>query len=136
MIFIYTYDSKGNKIVDKTNYSKVAVKVYDDIVDRSQFRPDSEQTRIFQLTGSGSQGNPSYDKEEPSDIAVMIRSGKFDKAEVANIMRNRADEFAKENDNAKKEKMAKELKEVNDARQAFLDQKTGFTGVPQSKVGE
>lgn len=136
MFYVYTFDSKGNKIVDVTDYSRVAKKIYDDIVDRSQFRPDSEQTRIFQLTGSGAQGKPSYDSEEPSDIAVMIRSGKFDKAEVANIMRNRADEFAKENDSKKADKKAKELQELNDARQAFLDQKTGFTGVPQSKVGE
>lgn len=61
---------------------------YDDPVDRSQFRPDSEQVRAFRLTGSGSNLSPLYDKEDspPSDLEVQLRSGKFDKAEVSQIL--------------------------------------------------
>lgn len=61
---------------------------YDDPVDRSQFRPDSEQVRAFRLTGSGSNLSPLYDKEDnlPSDLEVQLRSGKLDKAEVSQIL--------------------------------------------------
>lgn len=61
---------------------------YDDPVDRSQFRPDSEQVRAFRLTGSGSNLTPLYDDESnpPSDLEVQLRSGKFDKAEVSQIL--------------------------------------------------
>lgn len=61
---------------------------YDDPVDRSQFRPDSEQVRAFRLTGSGSNLTPLYDDESnpPSDLEVQLRSGKLDKAEVSQIL--------------------------------------------------
>lgn len=61
---------------------------YDDPVDRSQFRPDSEQVRAFRLTGSGSNLSPLYDNEDnpPSDLEVQLRSGKLDKAEVSQIL--------------------------------------------------
>lgn len=130
MKYVFTYKN-GDKIHCDDDFVSVHSLEYDDIVDRSQFRPDSEQTRIFELTGSGSTGNPQYDTYDVSDIAVKIRSGKFDKAEVANIMRNRADEFKNENDKALKDKAQKELETISKARQDYLDKVTGFKGAPQ-----
>lgn len=63
---------------------------YDDPVDRTQFRPDSEQVRAFHLTGAGSNSTPIYDKEEPSNLVVAMRSGKLDKAEISQIMQSKS----------------------------------------------
>ena len=45
---------------------------YDDIVDRSQFRPDSENVRLFRLSGQGSEGTPVYDSEYPFAFSVAF----------------------------------------------------------------
>lgn len=91
---------------------------YDDPVDRSQFRPDSEQVRAFQLTGSGSNSTPLYDNpdEMPSDLAVMLRSGRFDKAEVSKIMQNMTPEL---------EENIKSLKEAYDVALASKTESAG-----------
>lgn len=77
---------------------------YDDPVDRSQFRPDSEQVRAFRLTGSGSNLTPLYDDESnpPSDLEVQLRSGKLDKAEVSQILQ------------IKSKKVREDLKQLQD----------------------
>lgn len=65
---------------------------YDDPVDRTQFRPDSEQVRAFHMTGAGSNTTPVYDDDNnmPSDLIVAMRSGKLDKAEISQIMQSKS----------------------------------------------
>lgn len=102
----------------------------DSVVDYASFRPDNEEERIFRLTGQGGNGNiGKYDKEEsmPSDLIVKIRQGKMDKAEVQQVLENKKEEYK---ESKKKEKL-EEAKRIEEARQEFLDKKTGFEGKPQ-----
>lgn len=108
--------------------------VYDDIVDRSSFRPDSEQVRQFHLSGSGSISQPVYDNPDklPTDLEIAIRSGKLDKAEISQLEQVKAAEVEQSITKAKKDKAVKEAEDISKARQEYLDKATGFTGVPQS----
>lgn len=135
MSFIsYSVDSNGchkrNFVSSLPNNGSI---VYDDPVDRSSFRPDSEQVRLFHMTGQGSTGNPVYDdKELPTDLEVKIRSGKLDKAEISQLQQQKKEEVKEAADSAKKEKKQKELESVNNARQEYLDKATGFKGSEQN----
>ena len=108
---------------------------YDDVVDRSTFRPDSESVRQSVLSGSGFGLKGVYDdpSELPSDLEVSIRSGKLDKAEVSQIIikktRNAKDSVNKEREAA----LIAEKERIVEARQEFLDKATGFKGAtPES----
>jgi len=127
-------DENGKSFRFKIPLPSSASIVYDDIVDRSSFRPDSEQVRQFHLSGSGSVGQPVYDDSDnlPTDLEVAIRSGKLDKAEISQLQQIKADEIDKSVTKAKKIKAIKEAEDVSKARQDYLDKATGFTGVPQS----
>lgn len=127
-------DETGKSFRFKTPLPSTASIIYDDIVDRSSFRPDSEQVRQFHLSGSGSVGQPVYDDSDnlPTDLEVAIRSGKLDKAEISQLQQIKADEIDKSVTKAKKIKAIKEAEDVSKARQDYLDKATGFTGVPQS----
>lgn len=106
--------------------------VYDDVVDRSQFRPDSENIRNQLLSNSGVSAIGSYDDPDnpPDDIEVSIRTGKFDKVEVNNIMRSKIIDWQKENSNKKADELKKQVESVSKARQDYLDKMTGFKGMP------
>lgn len=111
---------------------------YDDPVDRSTFRPDSEEVRAFHMTGQGSNSNPVYDSDSsdtmPSDLEVLIRSGKLDKAEISQIQQQKAKELEETaSENLKKQKL-KEVEEVAKARQDYLDKATGFKGSDQTQT--
>lgn len=121
--------SRGSvSVIDNKN------KVYDDVVDRSSFRPDSEHVRAFQLTGSGAVGSPQYDEhpEDVSQLELEIRSGKLDKAEISQLQKIKFKEAEEATSKAKAEKVAKETEKINKARQDYLDEATGFKGSPQS----
>lgn len=107
----------------------------DDIVDKSEFRPDSETIRGMKLSaGSGLTDNGLYDYPEGKipDVdtvtpeLVALRNGLLDKADVQKLSQE-ADEALKESmSNAEKEKLLAEKEAINNARQSFLDEQTGF----------
>ena len=108
---------------------------YDDPVDRSQFRPDSEQVRMFRMNGGGSNGTPVYDDgDTPTDLEVQIRSGKLDKAEISQLQLKRQEEVKENISSAKKEKAEKEAEKEAKARQEYLDKATGFKGSNQTET--
>lgn len=117
----YFVDSEGNK--QATKFEERATPKYDSIVDYSSFRPDKEEERIARITGEGGKIG-RYDTEEkiPSDLIVDIRQGKYDRAEVQELVKQKGEELEKQQKDA-----------IIEARQDFLDQKTGFTGQPQDK---
>ena len=127
-------DENGKSFRFKIPLPSPASIVYDDIVDRSSFRPDSEQVRQFHLSGSGSINQPVYDKPDslPTDLEIAIRSGKLDKAEISQLEQAKAAEVEQSITKAKKDKAVKEAEDISKARQEYLDKATGFTGVPQS----
>ena len=79
--------SNGKTCELKSYINKISPPSYDSVVDRSQFRPDSEQVRLFHLSGQGSTNvNLVYDEgRKPSDLEVKLRQGQFDKAEVSQL---------------------------------------------------
>lgn len=111
--------------------------VYDKVVDDSQFRPDSENVRSFQLTGSGSIGIPQYDEhpEEVTQTELEIRSGRLDKAEISQLKQIREKELNETHEEFKKEKAAERLEKENKARQDYIDKATGFKGNQSSAKG-
>lgn len=114
--------------------TEVKVIDYDDVVDRSQFRPDSENIRNKTLSNLGAGAmNGVYDDDPDSvtDEEVAIRSGKLDRTEIQRIIDNKVKEYSDENIENAKKKEADRLKKLNDARQDYLDAKTGFMGLPQ-----
>lgn len=115
----------------------VKVVKYDKVVDRSHFRPDAEGVRL-QSSGQGSVSKPVFDSDlknnPPSNLEVSLRSGKFDKAEVSQMIlqENRKAEQASK-DAAEKRALDKKQK-IIDARQEFLDKATGFKGSDQNST--
>lgn len=109
--------------------------VYDDVVDRSQFRPDSENIRNKTLSSVGGSYNGVYDDnpDEVTNEEVLIRSGKLDRTEIQNIINSKVDEYSEQNEKAKQQKELDEVAKLNKARQDFLDVKTGFVGIPQGE---
>lgn len=125
--------NNGVKSLSSYDFTSVPTVKYDDVVDRSQFRPDSEQVRNFGLTGSGSNGQGAYDNDNiPSDDVVRVRSGKLDRTEVAKLLEQSVNNGVKQTNELEKRKVEKAKQDLIDARQDYLDKATGFKGSPQS----
>ncbi len=117
-------------VVKQVDYSTSFVTpVYDDVVDRSAWSPcsDSMANRVASVKG-GASGSGVYDDADnlPSDLEVMIRSGKLDKAEVDLAIKKFVDDAKKEADEKKKADDMANAQKVADARQAYLDNALGF----------
>lgn len=103
--------------------------VFDDVVDRSSFRPNSENVRQSVLSGSGFVEKGVFDdmQNPPSDIQVLIRSGKLDKAEIDDYIRSESerlnDEIDKENKSAE---LKKELDKITSSVQDNAEQNIGI----------
>lgn len=85
---------KFGEIINNWKSLKVDYSNVPDIVDRASFRPDSEAVRALKYRPSdGSVGNPMYDyvdgkipKNDPvSNDIVLLRSGRYDKAEIDKV---------------------------------------------------
>lgn len=103
--------------------------IFDDVVDRSSFRPNSENVRQSVLSGSGFIEKGVFDdmQNPPSDIQVLIRSGKLDKAEIDDYIRSESerlnDEIDKENKSAE---LKKELDKITSSVQDNAEQNIGI----------
>lgn len=98
---------------------------YDDILDKSSFKPDSENMRLQSLTGAGGKVGV-FDTDIPSDLAVQIRSGKFDRAEIAQKIKEASEKLSDDVNSELSDIEAKKLSDIQKARQDYLDSKTGF----------
>lgn len=103
--------------------------VFDDVVDRSSFRPNSENVRQSVLSGSGFVEKGVFDdmQNPPSDVQVLIRSGKLDKAEIDDYVRSESerlnDEIDKENKSAE---LKRELDKITSSVQDNTEQNVGI----------
>ena len=101
-------------------YKPVSFKGILSVTDKSSFRPDNENVRAFKSTMVGDGSVPSYDypdgkvtkDNEVSDLIVAIRSGKLDKAEVAQIRDAILNQAESDADKAHTEKVIKAMDEV------------------------
>lgn len=125
-IFSRRWDSSACFYLDSVEFGPKLIE-YDDIVDTSTFIPDSENVRAASLSGAGGKKGVYDDVENlPSDLAVRIRSGKLDRAEIAQELEKAKENVLNEVDNIEKDNLAKKAAEIAKARQDYLDSKTGF----------
>lgn len=123
----FFYDTAGNVVVLNFDNS-VPIPKYDDVVDRSTFRPNSEAIRQSVISGSGFTSRGIFDdpNNPPSDVAVLVRSGKLDRAEVDDYLRMEESRVAKEADEAiKKSELNDKIKEIKDASFINSENKIG-----------
>lgn len=119
----YYYVDKNGCKAETTQEKRRKIDYYDEIVDYASFRPDKENERIARITGDGGKmGRYDSDENPPSNLIVDIRQGKYDRAEVQEMLEEK-----------KKEVKEQQKEAIAEARQEFLDQKTGFTGQPQEE---
>lgn len=116
------------------DFKNSEVSYYDDIVDRTDFRPDSETLRGYKLSngaGMTETGNFDYPEGDTSNDTVTpeliaLRNGRLDRAEVQKLA-EATDKALKETaDLAKKEKLLADEEALVKARQAYLDASIGF----------
>ena len=107
--------------------------VYDDIVDKTDFRPDAETVRGASLSSiPAMRGVFDYedgkvsDEKRPSDIIMALREGKLDKADLPAIESQLREEIQNENDNLQRKADEAALASIAKARQDYLDSLTGF----------
>lgn len=107
--------------------------VYDDIVDKTEFRPDAETVRGASISSLPAMkgvfdyedGKVTADKT-PSDIIMALREGRLDKADLPAIESQLKEEIRNEQDSLQKKADEAALASVSKARQDYLDSLTGF----------
>lgn len=116
--------------------SKIVNPKYDSIVDRTDFKRGQDKERAMRLTGDtgGSpttgvydypDGNISEDKT-PTPLIMALRGGRLDKADVDTIQRVQQKAAKDEQQDAFDKKSRADKQAIDDARQSFIDSKTGF----------
>lgn len=114
-------------------YCGVSKVEYDDIVDDSDFIPTAERIRNGEFSSSGSTGDiGQYDypadeviKEKVSDIVLLLRNGKLDKADVQVLNEALDKKMSKDhNDKVAADELAKAEKATKN-RTAALDAALG-----------
>lgn len=112
--------------------------VYDEVTDKSDFKRGQDRERAMRLVGDtgGSPTNGVYDfnsdedikdsSKNPTDIQLALRSGQLDKADIDTLKRAQDIQAKQEFDDNQKALAEKKREEINNARQAYLDNATGF----------
>lgn len=107
--------------------------VYDDIVDRTEFRPDAETVRGSSISSiPAMKGVFDYEDGEvtadktPSDIIMALREGRLDKADLPRIESQLREEIQNEQDELQRKADEAALASITKARQNYLDSLTGF----------
>ena len=106
---------------------------YDDIVDRTDFRPDAETVRGASISSiPAMKGVYDYengeitDDKRPSDIIMALREGKLDKADLPALESQLKKEIQNENHELQRKADEAALASISKARQDYLDSLTGF----------
>ena len=107
--------------------------VYDDIVDRTDFRPDAETVRGASVSSlPAMKGIFDYEDGEvtaektPSDIIMALREGRLDKADLPAIESQLKAEIQNEQNELQRKADEAALASITKARQDYLDSLTGF----------
>lgn len=106
---------------------------YDDIVDKTDFRPDAETVRGASISSVPAMKGV-YDYEDgkvtenkrPSDIIIALREGRLDKADLPAIESQLREEIQNENNELQRKADEAALASISKARQDYLDSLTGF----------
>lgn len=106
---------------------------YDDIVDKTDFRPDAETVRGTSISSlPAMRGVFDYEdgkvtpENTPSDIIMALREGRLDKADLPAIESQLRKEIQNEQNELQKKADEAALASISKARQDYLDSLTGF----------
>lgn len=106
---------------------------YDDIVDKTDFRPDAEVVRGATISSiPAMKGVYDYEdgkiteEKRPSDVIMALREGKLDKADLPAIESQLRKEIENENNELQRKADESALASISKARQDYLDSLTGF----------
>lgn len=126
------YFISGNTVQRKDVEIVLPLINYDSVVDKSTFslEADRENARKSLISGSSSIGVYDSDVDNVSELAVKVRSGKLDKAEISMIQKGLKKDIDKQISDDKKAAAKAEADKIAEARQAYLDTATGFKGSP------
>lgn len=119
--------------VGLSSWKSLKSPVYDDIVDRTEFRPDAETVRGSSISSLPAMkgvfdyedGKVTADKT-PSDIVMALREGRLDKADLPRIESQLREEIQNENNELQRKADEAALASISKARQDYLDSLTGF----------
>lgn len=109
--------------------------IYDkSVVDKSSFNPHHDSLADFMRSEmvKSSSGTPIYDtvngeiKNVPSEIEIALRNNQLSRAEVSQLSREADKQLHEAIEKGKKDKAQKTKDAINQARQDFIDSKTGF----------
>ena len=108
---------------------------YDDIVDDSDFKPSAEKLRDNQFKSNGSVSDPSsfkYDypagqkiTDKVSDIVLLLRSGKLDKADVQRLNDEISQDLSKQFSDKRSKDELQKAEKASKNRTAALDEALG-----------
>ena len=119
--------------VGSGSFHPLKAPLYDDVVDKTDFRPDAETVRGASISKlPAMQGVYDYedgevtDDKRPSDIVMALREGLLDKADLPAIESQLRKEVENENEAIAKKLKQSQLEAVNEARQKYLDSLSGF----------
>lgn len=119
--------------VGSTSWTSFKSPAYDDIVDRTDFRPDAETVRGSSISSVPSmKGIFDYedgkvtDEKRPSDIIMALREGKLDKADLPALESQLKKEIQNESSELQRKADEAALASISKARQDYLDSLTGF----------
>ncbi len=120
-------------VFGSSSWSPLSAPVYDDVVDKSEFRPDADVVRSALSSGSVSTvGEYDFadgkipDGYEPSQVILDLRNGRLDKADVQKIKQSLDKDFAVETAKNAERKEIEKADKILKARQTHLDEITGF----------
>ena len=120
-------------VFGSSSWSPLSAPVYDDVVDKSEFRPDADVVRSALSSGSVSTVG-EYDFNdgkipegyEPSQVILDLRNGRLDKADVQKLKQSLDKDIAVETAKDAERKELEKADKILKARQTHLDEITGF----------
>lgn len=119
------------------------VQTYDDIVDDSDYKPTAERIRDNDFRGGAGAATDTglydYDADKPikekvSDVELLLRNGKLDKADVQKLNESLDEMLSSQAEKSREKKILEASEKASKNRNAALDEMLGVNSVDKGKV--
>lgn len=115
---------------------------YDDIVDDSDYKPTAERIRDNDFRGGSAAGDTGlydYDankpiKEKVSDVELLLRNGKLDKADVQKLSESLDEVLSDQSKKSRENQVLKAEVQAQKNRTKALDEALGVSTLDSGKV--
>lgn len=134
--FYYEYHMRNlnDSVLEKVPYRRI-VRVYDDIVDKTDYIPDSEMIRQQKTNGASAtkglydfNSGKEFKEKKVSNLEVLLRTpnqNTLDKADIPVLMEQIEQEAKTDAEKAQAEKLRQEQEKVNNLREKRLNEMLG-----------